>query len=499
MQNFYTKYISKTKLLAVLAVIFVAFATVVSGQEEAKPAADPVKEKITFLEKQIDELRAELDKVRQALSSKKDEVAAVAAPEQNGEVKYVKAVAAVPEKNTVASQGQEKKQIGIDLGNNLKLIPYGTIYFNAFGNSAGTNNTDVPLWATTSGGSNVSASLRQTRLGARLEGAKIGRANLSAVVEADFYGGLPAIGIGENFGIVRIRLANAKIAWEKTSVTVGQDWMVFAPNNPTSIASAAIPQMAAAGNPWSRLPQIKVERKFYKNRITWQGAVLAPQTGDFPSGTNTPALLQPSSGAASRVPFFQTRLAFSDGNWFGSKKAGSIGVSAHYGQSRVVTGAINNDIDSAGLALDWNMPLHKRFGITGEAFVGRNLAGFQAGVFQNYNPDFAYRQGSALIAGGVRSIGTRGGWAQAAFTPDVLKDRLTVYGSFGIDDPRNEDLVSLSVRDWRSRNVAYALSLIFKPIPQFSIGPEFRRFETSYTRSGNRSANHFNFAAAYSF
>ena len=254
--------------------------------------------------------------------------------------------------------------------------------------------------------------------------------------------------------------------------------------------------MAAAGNNWARLPQIKVERKFGKNFI-WQGAILAPQTGDF--ATNAAFFLQPTSGAASRVPFFQSRIAFADANWFGAKKAGSIGLSAHYGQSRVTVGNSTNDVDSVGVALDWSFPLAKRLSLAGEAFFGRNLGGFQAGIFQNYNPDFVYRNGATQVAGGVRGIGTRGGWAQIGFTPDVFKDRLTFYGSIGIDDPRNADLVSLSRRDFRARNLSYAFEAIFKFSPQFSIGSEFRSFQTTYLFSGRRNANHINLAAAYSF
>ncbi|MBK9528403.1 MAG: hypothetical protein IPO41_08830 [Acidobacteria bacterium] len=122
------------------------------------------------------------------------------------------------------------------------------------------------------------------------------------------------------------------------------------PVNPTSIATAGNPQMAAAGNNWARLPQVRVERKI-GDHITWQGALLEPQTGDF--ATNAAFSVQPTSGAASRLPFIQTRIAFADKNWFGAKKAGSIGVSGHYGRSRVFTGSTNvrNDIESVGLAL----------------------------------------------------------------------------------------------------------------------------------------------------
>jgi hypothetical protein len=109
------------------------------------------------------------------------------------------------------------------------------------------------------------------------------------------------------------------------------------------------------------------------------------------------SFLQPNSGASSRLPFFQSRIAFADTNWLGAKKSGSVGLSGHYGQSRVFTGAaanIENDIDSIGVALDWDFPLAERLSLTGEAFFGRNLGGFQAGVFQSYNNDFAYRNGS---------------------------------------------------------------------------------------------------------
>jgi hypothetical protein len=379
------------------------------------------------------------------------------------------------------------------------LTPYGTIFFNAFSNSGGTNNTDVPLFATPTGAGNSSASVRQTRLGVRLEGAKVGKSRLGAVLEADFFGGFPAVGIGENFGIVRVRLANARLDWEKTSLTIGQDWMVFAPANPTSLAAAAIPQMAAAGNNWARLPQIKIERKLGHN-FTFQGAVLAPQTGDYPA-TST-FFLQPTTGATSRLPFFQSRIAAGAKNFLGSKKPANFGFSAHYGRSRVLTGAagnVENNLESLGVAADWNLPLGARLNLSGEAFFGRNLGGFQAGVFQGYNTDFAYLQNGLPRAGGVRAIGTRGGWVQLGFAPDAFKDRLTVYGSVGIDDPRDEDLVSSTRRDFRSQNFVYAFDAIYKFTPQFSLGAEFRRFETLYFFTGRRSANHVNLAAAYSF
>ncbi|MDH3530565.1 MAG: hypothetical protein OEQ28_13455, partial [Acidobacteriota bacterium] len=165
---------------------------------------------------------------------------------------------------------EQKKDLSFDAGD-YRITPYGIIFFNAFSNSGGTNNADDPLWAAPGARGNASASGRQTRLGVRFEGGKLGNANVKGVVEADFYGGFPAVGIGEHMGVVRLRLANVRLDWERTSVIVGQDWMIFAPNSPTSLAAQAIPQFASAGNPWARLPQVRVEQQL-GNGFKWQGA-----------------------------------------------------------------------------------------------------------------------------------------------------------------------------------------------------------------------------------
>jgi hypothetical protein len=108
-------------------------------------------------------------------------------------------------------------------------------------------------------------------------------------------------------------------------------------------------------------------------------------------------------------------------------------------------------------------------------------------------------ENNLVTSAGIRGIGTRGGWTQLEFTPDAFKDRLTVYGSIGIDDPRNEDLVSFFPSYFRSRNLAYAFNAIYKITSQFQIGAEFRRVETQYFVIGERTNNHVNLGAAYSF
>ncbi len=272
------------KRLIVIAAMILAASVLTAGQNSEGAKIDDLQKRIVELEAQIKLISQEMERLKPKPSSQVPSAGQEVAKASNtSETKPIES------KQVESGKG---KPIGIDVGS-ARITPYGTIFFNAFGNSGGTNNTDVPMWAT-AGTSNASASVRQTRLGLKLEGAKVGRARLSAVMEADFFGGFPGIGVGENFGVVRLRLANARLDWEKTAVTAGQDWMVFAPQNPTSLAAAAIPQLASAGNNWARLPQVKVEHRFNTN-ITWQAAVLAPQTGD--SATSTSFLPQPNSGA----------------------------------------------------------------------------------------------------------------------------------------------------------------------------------------------------------
>jgi hypothetical protein len=104
-----------------------------------------------------------------------------------------------------------------------------------------------------------------------------------------------------------------------------------------------------------------------------------------------------------------------------------------------------------------------------------------------------------LVPGGPRSPGTRGGWTQLGFNPSALHDRLTLYAGAAIDDPRDEDFVSVSKRDSRIRNRAFEFSFIYKYTPQLSWGLEYRRLETLYIFSGRQNNNHLNLSAAFSF
>jgi hypothetical protein len=370
----------------------------------------------------------------------------------------------------------------------LKVAPYGIVYFNLFSNDNAANNADVPLWAV-AGPGNVSATGRQSRFGFRVGGATFRSAAVSAVVEADFFGGYPAVGIGDNMGVVRLRLANARLDWKRASLVAGQDWMVFAPANPVSLAAAGIPLLAAAGNPWARLPQIRGEWRTGHGLL--QGAILAPSTGDFSSAF----FYQPGSGALSERPFVQGRAAWTATSFGGVKKPATLAVSAHYGKSRVLT-PIDRTVDSRGLAAEWSAPLGRRVTIAGEAFAGRNLAAFQAGVFQGINAEAATIGSAGPVLDGPRSIRTRGGWTQIVGT---LTPTISLNGAWGIDDPHDEDFAAVTPREARVRNTALSVGVQHKASAQITWGVEYRHIDTSFLIAGQKTDNHVNLAVTFGF
>jgi hypothetical protein len=372
----------------------------------------------------------------------------------------------------------------------LKVTPYGIAYFNFFSNTDAVNNGDVPLFAAASGPGHLGMTARQSRLGVRVTGASLGKAKVTGVLEGDFFGGYPAVGIGDNMGVFRLRLANARIDWTKGSLVVGQDWMIFAPVNPVSISSAGIPLFAAAGNPWSRLPQVRGEWK--TKTVLLQGGLLAPQTGDF----NSAFFYQPGSGALSETPFLQGRAAFTLANFAASKKVATIGVSGHFGQSRVTT-PIDRTVDSNGVAVDFVLPLGTKVTVQGEAFTGTNLGGFQAGVFQGLVADGAVLGPAGTpVLDGPRALDTTGGWVQvvAAVTPSV-----TVHGGFGTDDPDDADFLTATRRESRLENTALSFGFQHKASAQISWGVEYRRLETTYLIAGERDNSHVNVGFTFTF
>ncbi len=230
---------------------------------------------------------------------------------------------------------------------------------------------------------------------------------------------------------------------------------------------------------------MRLEERF--GSVLAQAAALAPQSGDF----NSQFLAQPNSGALSEQPYLQARVALTAPSWLGTKRAGAIGVSGHYGQSRIVAAARPpQDLTSKGIAADWSVPLGRHASLSGEAYAGENLAGFQAGVFQGVNPDATGAVPSA------RAIATRGGWAQLVVAP--VGWRVSASAAYGVDDP-DDDLQSTPARNWRLENRVAAFALTVRCSAQLSVGAEYRWIETTFRTTGAQDGFHLNLASVLAF
>jgi hypothetical protein len=367
---------------------------------------------------------------------------------------------------------------------------YGTVLLNAVYDDALTNITDIPLFTAKQGSDALgndhafAMTARQTRLGLRYESATdIAGARLSGQVEVDFLGGKAPFGNGVNMDLLRLRLAFGRLDWKNFSFEAGQDWSIFAPLNPTSLAEYAIPSLSASGNPWIRMPQIRGE---YKNGgFLAQVAAIDPNMGDYSTATFS-ATRAPGIGERGRAPGVEARFALTSKH---DDRDFTIGLSGHYahGKNSGSVGAITEQIpvNSWGAAVDYTLPFSRIFNLTGELYAGRELGIFSVTSGEAIEPVGTF---------GDRGVRSRGGWAQAQFNV-TRKWQLNL--AYGIDDPNVRDIAAGS----RTRNQSYMGNVMYKYTSHLTIAWEYRRMLTDFRNQifANERGDTANLAFAYIF
>jgi hypothetical protein len=311
------------------------------------------------------------------------------------------------------------------------------------------------------------ATARQSRLGVGIE-VPPGQSGWtpSGRIEVDFFGDRPAVAHGTVFNEPRLRLAYVSLRHRSGwTIVAGQDAAIFAPEDPTSFAHFANPLAAAGGNPWMRLPQFRVDKRFRTGGgdrgVLIQAGVLRPVGGgDAPAAGSVSDSVE-LSGERSGVPFVEARVAFT-GTAHGRLQA--VGVSVHRGREK----AEPQTLDSWGAALDVAVDLGAHARLSGEAWRGDNLDTFQAGILQ----------GVTQFRGAFRNVGAQGGWVQASLFPS---ESVSIHAGFGLDDPDDEALTALVSR---AKNQIVWASFMIKPHPRVTVAFEYNYFETSF-RAGS--------------
>jgi hypothetical protein len=404
------------------------------------------------------------------------------------------AVAPKPATPTPAPAPPRTTDIPVTTHDGAAVSLYGTVLLNAFYNTASTNIQDVPLVVNkqgsdpTGGDKNFGMTARQTRLGLLFHRAGVAGAALSGQFEFDLFGGKTPLANGMNMDIFRLRLAFGRLDWKHVAFEAGQDWSIFAPLNPTSLAAYAIPEFSESGNPWIRLPQIRAELTSGPKDAThwlWQVAANDPNMGDYPT-TPFSTSRQPGIGERGRMPSIESRVAWTGRKW---ESDFTIGLSGTYGRGKNF-GTLNGlsvfpPVDSWGVAVDYSLPFSKVFNLTGEAYIGRAL-----GIFS-----VAGGEGVGVAGGpGEHGVESRGGWIQAQFN---ATHHWQVNLGYGLDVP---DASEIPVGN-RSRNQTYMGNLMYKLTPNLTFAWEYRRFLTDYRNQpfANERGDNVNLAIGYIF
>ena len=219
----------------------------------------------------------------------------------------------------------------------------------------------------------MSASLRQTRLGFTADGPTIGSVRTNAVVAMDFFGGIPGFQTGQVMGLPRLLVAFARIEGARTALEVGQDHVILAPRDPTSLAALAFPLLFRSGNLYLRAPQARVERSL-TSRLRATAGIVAPIGGDLTGETYLfvpPAL----GGERSRRPGVQARVAYTDGRSVGAARCSTSG----YRDTPAGSGAATTLANSWAAAVDF-AARRDVIGVAGELFAADNADAFGGAI-----------------------------------------------------------------------------------------------------------------------
>ncbi len=389
----------------------------------------------------------------------------------------------------------DQYQTKVESSSKYRVKLSGIALLNIFSNRGTVDNIDLPNFARDRGvldsSGSFGATVRQSMVGLEVYGPTIGNAKTSADVQVDFFGGFPGTVDGVTTGLVRLRIARMRLDWSRTSLVAGQDAPFFSPLSPTSLASLAEPAFSYSGNLWTWTPQVRVEHRIAVtdgSDVTMSAGILDPLTGEVPYAQY---YRQPQAGERSRQPAYAARLGWSSTAW---KQPFSFGLGSYY--SRQDWG-FGRNVDAWATTADWQIPLSRKVGLSGEFYRGRGIGGLGAAEGRSvvYNGDLT---NSATSVVGLNSAG---GWAQLKVSPT---EKLEFNGAFGEDVPYAQDMsrfiASTSyVSSQVSRNQTGFFNFIYHARSNVLFSAEYRRIWTSELYENQHNANAINLSMGVLF
>jgi len=384
------------------------------------------------------------------------------------------------------SKLEDQYQTKVESASKYRVRLSGIVLLNLFSNRGTTDNQDIPSLVTgpNQDNGNFGATLRQSEIGLEAFGPTLAGAKTSANLQADLAGGFPNTWNGVNSGIFRLRIASARMDWDRTSVVVGQDDLFISPNSPTSFASLAIPAFNYAGNLWAWTPQVRVEHRFEvsdNQNITIQGGILDNLTGEFPAD---PYFRSPGPGESSGQPAYAVRTAWTT-SVFGRPLI--LGAGGYYSRQNW---GFDHYIDGWAGLTDWEIPLARRLSLSGEFYRGRAVGGIGGGISRSVV--FLGEPGVASTA--VNPLDSRGGWSQLKFR---ASSKLEFNAALGIDNPTAAEVRAAEVSEQyvgplMTQNRAGLVNFVYRPRSNLLFSTEYRHLQSFQLYSINNSAQQVN-------
>jgi hypothetical protein len=307
-----------------------------------------------------------------------------------------------------------------------------------------------------------------TRFGVRTEGARYDNIDINGQLEFDLYAGYFGANAEENNPVLQLRHAYFTLQSPTVRLTAGQTNDLVSPLSPNTLNYT---QLWGSGNIGYRRPQISLA--YIANvqpnmSVTVAGGVFRT-IGENLTPTFSLALGETNDysddGTDAGIPSMQAMIDINHRSQSGNTIR--LGVSGLYGKLKAETNLGNYEkYESWAVVGHASLQMTSGFGIATEVFSGANLGSYYGGILNDSRID------------GVRAMG---GWISANVQPN---EKIRVNSGFGIDDPKDVDLV---FSDARTQNRCVFANLSYAIVPQASIGFEISHWETRYV--SERSEN----------
>jgi hypothetical protein len=267
------------------------------------------------------------------------------------------------------------------------------------------------------------------------------------------------------------RHAYLTVAWERSTLLLGQTWDLISPLYPEVNADTL---MWNAGNLGDRRTQVRWT-------LEPAGAGLAFAAAAGLTGAVDDQDLDGNGvrdGEDAALPNLQARLGWSRPVATGSLALGAWGYTAREEVQTPVGG--ETDFDSFAVGVDFSVPLPGSLAVRGELWTGENLSDIRGGI------------GQAVNTATGEEIASRGGWAELGWKSD---SPYSIYAGGTLDDPDDDDLRPGD----RSENSAWYLVQRLDFGRAFRVGLDYLHWTTDYVGLDEGIDNRLNLYIVYFF